>query len=132
MKKTVLFLICLALTLLSGCGKEPNETFLVSAIHFENDNGEFLVTAEYICVPDTDTKSGFTAKTTSATAEMADFAINRHSGGMTKELKFEHCAVVILNKSLSEKQIDEIFDFLREAVENGYYEQLMRTWLLDK
>ena len=115
MKKTVLFLIGLALILLSGCGKEPNETFLVSAIHFENDNGKFLVTAEYICVPDTDTESGFTAKTTSATAERADFAINRLSGGMTKELKFEHCAVVILNENLSAKQTDEIFNLLTKS-----------------
>ena len=114
MKRLSLILICISLfTLLSGCANEPVKEFLVSALCFENDNGNILASAEYISVSDADTNSGYSAKTVSASADKVTKAVSRLSSKMTKKLMFEHCAVIMLGENLNSSQIGEIFDFLR-------------------
>ena len=72
------------LTFLTSCKGEPNQTFLVSAICFENENGGIKATAEYISVLDTNKESGYTAKTATATGEGVEIVINRLSSGESK------------------------------------------------
>lgn len=115
MKKIGLILTVLVLaTFLTSC-KEPNQTFLVSAICFENENGEIKATAEYISVLDTDAESGYTAKTTSATGEDVEIVLNRLSSGESKPLFYSHCATVLLAKNLNPYQIDGIFSYLKKG-----------------
>ena len=116
MKKIILILFVFILSLsLTGCGREPDKTFLVSAICFENENGNILVTAEYISVFDTDTKSGYSAKTAKAEDRGVEPAISRLSASLSKPLFFEHCAVVLLVGNLTEKQTDEVFEYLEKG-----------------
>lgn len=100
---------------LSGCENEPGKAFLVSSVCFENDNGNILVSAEYISVLDTNTNSGYLAKTVSASADRVEKAVSRLSLEMTKKLMFEHCAVIMLGEDLNSSQIKEIFDFLKSS-----------------
>lgn len=116
MKKLSLILIVLNLALLfSGCGNEPNQTFLVSALYFQNKNGNTKATAEYISVSDTDLESGYTAKTVSSEGKSVETAVNRLSGELPKKLFFEHCATILLDKNLTELQTKEVFEFLKKG-----------------
>lgn len=116
MKKIILTLLGLTLSLLlTGCGREPNKAFLVSAICFKNENEKIVATAEYISVSDTDAESGYTAKTVSVKADGVAAAVSRLTAEKAKTLMFEHCAVVMLSENLTAKQTNEVFEFL----ENG-------------
>lgn len=113
MKRLIFILLSSLLLLLSGCGREPDKTFLVSAVCFENKEGKILVTAEYISVSDTDVKEGYTAKTASIEAEGVSAAVSRLSGDMTKVLSFSHCAVVMLGKNLTAQNTRDVLSFLK-------------------
>ncbi len=101
--------------LLSSCAREPDKTFLVSALCFENDDGNILTTAEYISVLDTDTVSGYSAKTQKASGKGVEASISRLSASLAKPLFLEHCAVVLLDKSLTKNQINDVFAYLKKG-----------------
>lgn len=101
--------------LFSACTRELDKTYLVSAVCFENEGGNILATAEYISVPDTDKASGYSAKTIKASGEGTEASISRLSASLTKPLFFEHCAVVMLDKSLTKSQITDIFTYLKKG-----------------
>lgn len=106
-----LFLIIPLLFLLCGCQKTGPE-YLISSIGFDNENGQLKACFEAIVI-NSETE-GQQVKVIEGVGKTVNEAIGQVERKSTQSLLFSHCAVLVVGDSVTQNQLDNIYDFCFE------------------
>lgn len=123
MRKIASLLLSFTLLLsLCGCsmgavGTEKGLEFLVTAIGFDQANGEFTVLLEAITVNSEDAKSDKQLTLISGSGKNLATAFTDASQKSVRPFMFSHCAAAIIGKGITEKGFRNICSFLYEKDE---------------
>lgn len=118
---SILIVICLCATI-SGCSAKEaiasdKQEYIVSALGFDNDGSEILMILEAIAVNSDDLTLQKQSLLITGTGKTAAEAFAEIIEKTTQPLMFSHCAVIVVGKELSGKQLENIFDFCYEKDE---------------
>lgn len=116
-KTAVLLLSVLILPLLlSSCGaSEPEQVYLVSAVGFDGDVEGITLSIEVPMSRAGDSK-GMECKLFTGRGTDAEEALRQVTVGLSRELTFEHCALMVLGEGLTAEQSDAVFAFASSGV----------------
>ncbi len=118
MKKRLLS-SCLLISLLfclSACGgSEPEQVYLVSAVGFDGDGDGVTLSVEVPVSRAGDSK-GLECKLFVGRGARVEDALREVTAGLSRELFFGHCALMVLGEGLSAEQSDEAFEFASSEV----------------
>ncbi len=117
MKKLVILLIIPFIFLTSGCDniKELNELGIVSALGFEKEGDDFLVTAQLVNTKKSGEQTSNTASkivTFSSTGKTIFDAIRKISTKSSKKLYFPHMRIIVIDDEIINEDIIDVLDFL--------------------
>lgn len=111
MKKIACFLLICLCTLATSCAetpREPEQVYLVSALGFDGGEMGYRISVE---VPLIGEKNGIASKVLCGEGATVEEALFQVTEGLSKELIYSHCALLILGNSLSRQQLVEVFAF---------------------
>lgn len=113
-KLACLCLILIPMLLLQGCSDyvEIEQHLIVSAIGVDQEDGQFLVTAEIVNNTEGSLDSAPISQVLESRGRTLEEALTKMLTSSSKRLFFSHCSVIILGKDLTRDQISDISDFI--------------------
>ncbi len=114
--KAYICLVFLLPMIFTGCQKltqyrEPEQQYLISAIGFDNEDNELKVSLEVIIFSVGKAESSIESKVFSGKGQTVKQALGNLSSEVAKKLLYGHCALIVLGESITDSQVDEIFQF---------------------
>ncbi len=116
----ILFCTVLTLLVLSGCSAKEaiasdKQEYIVSSIGFDNSKGDIKMIIEAIVVNTDDLKEEKESRIITGEGENPDEAYSEIISKITQPLSLGHNAVTVIGESVIPKQLDLIFEFLKET-----------------
>ncbi len=117
MKKIIIcILILLTLTACNSASDyiEPEDRIIVSALGFENDEGQIKLTVEFINVNTTDNSDSYSISVINGIGNTTDKAVKDIEKKLDGRLMLSQCPVIIISRNLDYQKLDNLCDFIIE------------------
>ncbi len=113
----ILLIICMLFTL-SGCSAKETissqkQEYIISAIGFDIDDGQFSLTLEAIIINSENSDAERELKLLNGKGRTIAEAMSDAQKGASQPLLLSHCATVVIGDTVNRNQLSEITDFCR-------------------
>lgn len=107
--------LCLCMVLV-GCraGREADRRFMVSALGFDADGSQLLLSAETVIVNSESTGEDISTRVFSSRGADAEECVFRLIQGMSKDVQLAHCGVVAVGDTVRGAALDGIIEYCTE------------------
>lgn len=127
MKKIILLSVCFILCFCVGCTPESQGKYIVSTIGLSRENKEFLISVEAVTVNSEDSERDIENTVFTGNAKSIDAAFLEAYNKSAKALSLEHCAVIVLDESLTKEDIRKMLIFCENKTEISRTTAFVRT-----
>ncbi len=116
-KKFLSLGLVLVLCFLCGCTgyRESDNSFIVSAMGFDKEGGNFTIFIEAVTANETEAE--LKEETYEAHGETLEAALYSLKNKIYKPLSFEHCSVILVSPNIAQKDMKNVVEFCKKTEE---------------